>query len=302
MTNPSTSTPAPVRRGPTPLDALRKRWWLAATLPLLLAVLGYTMGLAKPPTYTAEARVAVGAGSLTSGAIAGFPEAAGTLAANYARYVNSNGVTDSSVSTQGVTLNATPIPESYVISIQGQGADQAKVVAATQRAADQLVKTVNSGKGTTSPDTTLAQYRKLSTQWADAKAASDAAASTVGRLNGKAGEAAARQAAAQAQAKVADLQVQMDALSQKYSQQVAQASTDADLTVVRKADVTGSSKSGTAQQYLLAGLVVGALLALALAWLLERLSGRARTAARADHRADKGAVAKDAPAKGATRA
>lgn len=291
MTTPAVSTTAPAHRGPSPLDALRKRWWLAAVLPLVLAVLGYVVGLGKPPTYTAEARVAVGAGSLTSGAIAGFPEAAATLAANYARYVNSNGVTDSAVSTAGVSLNATPIPESYVISIQGQGDDQAKVVAATQRAADQLVKTVNSGKDADGAGSTLAEYRKLSAQWADAKAAADAAAAVVGRLNGRAGEAAARQTSARAQAKVADLQVQMDALSQKYASQVAQSSTDADLTVVRKADITGSTKSGTAQQYLLAGLVVGLGLAMALAWLLERRGGRSSTGAT---RAQRGV--QDAPA------
>lgn len=283
----STAPTAATRPGP--LDALRRRWWLAAVLPVLLGALGYFAGLSKAPTYTAEARVAVGAGSLTSGAIAGFPEAAGTLAANYARYVNSTGVTTSDFSTEGVTLSASPIPESYVIVLEAQGADQATVVKAAQKAADQLVKVVNSGKGQSDADGTLAQYKKLSSQWAAAQAKVDAAQSAVGRLNGKAGEAAARATLAKAQAEAADFKVQMDAVGQKYSQQISQSSTDADLTVVRKAEVTKSTKSGTAQQYLLAGVVAGGLLALAIAWLLAQRDGRTTT------RRDSAPVTAEAP-------
>jgi len=241
-------------------------------------VLAFMMAGSKASTYTAESRVAVGKGDLTSGAIAGFPMAASAMASNYARYVSDSGIEGKTSVPAGVEVTASQIPESAVIRIETTGMDREAVVQAAQSTADDLVKKVNAGASEADPATTLEQYRKASADWAAAKATREAAQSRVGELSGRGSTAAARAAAnkakADAEARESFLQVQMDGLGDKYRQQISQSSTAANLTVVKEADIVKSDKAGRQQRMALIGLAAGLALALVIATLLERAARR----------------------------
>lgn len=263
----------------SPLSALAKRWWLALAIPLALAVVGYMLGAAKAPIYTAEARTSVGTGNISAGQIAGFSQATTEMAANYARWVNDRGIEGKGDVPAGTEVSASPVPDSNVIRIEAKGPDKAGVVTAAQKAADDLVKAVNSKKADSDPAVTLAQLKKLGDEWGAAKAASDAADTAAGQAAGRATSQAAitstRSAAARAHAKEATLRVQFDAVGQKYQQQISQGSQAANLIVVKPAELSASTKSSNQQRYALGGLVVGLALALLLAVLLDRRQARA---------------------------
>lgn len=258
----------------SPLSALAKRWWLAVALPLALAVVGYMLGAAKAPMYTAEARTSVGSGNISAGAIAGFPQATQQMAANYARWVNDRGVEGKGDIPAGTEVTASPVPDSNVIRIEAKSPDREAAVQSAQKAADDLAEAVNSKKGESDPAVTLQQLNKVASDWGQAKAASEAANTTAQRAIGgdrpAATVAAAQQRAAQTASRTAVLQAQMDALSEKYRQQISQGSQAANLIVVKPAALADSTKAANQQRYALAGLVLGLGLALLLAILLDR--------------------------------
>nr|WP_277626808.1 hypothetical protein [Arsenicicoccus piscis] len=260
---------------------MRQRWWLAAVLPIIGAIIGFLVAAMLPTTYTAESRVAVGKGDLSSGAIAGFPVAAASLASNYARYVNDSGVAGQTEVPEGVTMAASEIPDSSVVRIEATSKDQDQAVAAAQKTAEDLVKQVNGSQAEGSPQTALADYNKIAAQWAAAQTASNAAADRVGKLSGTGSSATAlaeaRKTYEDAQVKLASLAVQKEALSQKYQNMVANSSTAADLTLVKKAEVTASDKSSREQTLALIGLVLGLGLALLLAARAARRENRRAT-------------------------
>ncbi|WP_288798442.1 hypothetical protein [uncultured Arsenicicoccus sp.] len=262
----------------SPLSALAERWWLALAIPLALAVVGYMLGAAKAPIYTAEARTTVGSGNISAGAITGFPQATQQMAANYARWVNDRGVEGKGDIPAGTEVTASPIPDSNVIRIEAKSPDKEAAVQSAQKAADDLAEAVNSKKGESDPAVTLQQLNKVASDWGQAKAASEAANTTAQRAIGAdrpaATVAAAQQRAAQTASRTAVLQAQMDALSEKYRQQISQGSQAANLIVVKPAELAESTKASNQQRYALGGLVLGLGLALLLAVLLDRRNAR----------------------------
>ncbi|MCH8612367.1 hypothetical protein [Arsenicicoccus dermatophilus] len=258
----------------SPLQALARNWWLALALPLLLALVGFVVGGTRPVEYTAESRVAVGSGSLSAGAIAGFPLASQQLADNYARWVNNRGVESQGTTQSDVVIAASPIPESNVVRVEAKGPDKAEVVAAADKTAKDLVAAVNGKRGDSDPEATLKELDAAAAKWGQAKADSDAANSAVQSAIGakKPQEAVERlqKVSGDAAARSAVLQAQMDALSEKYRSQVSQGSTAADLRVVAPAQMSASTKASNQQRGALVGLALGLGLALAGAMLLER--------------------------------
>ena len=113
-------SPTEVPSGGSALRSLRRYWIAAVLLTLLTSAAGVSIALNRPPTYTAEARLAVGPDSNSAYSIAGFPTAARDLAANYARWVQNN-ATSGTWAPEGVSsVTASPIPESGVIRIETQ--------------------------------------------------------------------------------------------------------------------------------------------------------------------------------------
>ncbi|WP_420176371.1 hypothetical protein [Luteococcus sp. OSA5] len=259
-----------------PMQSLRRHWLSALIVMVLGTIAGVGLGATKPVTYTAEARVAVGTGDLSTGAIAGFPLAAKDMASNYARWVNDRGLRNGS--TDGVTMAASPIPESSIIRIEGTGTDLAAVTAATKKTAEELVSSAN-GEGTKlDPKITFDQYTKAAAQWSKAKSDLNAAQSELEEL--QADDAAtsrieaARKKVTAAMAEETQQLQHMNALGAKYQKQMVDTSEAADLVLVRDAEESSNDRTSLMQRYGLLGLVAGGALALLLAVALDRRQRR----------------------------
>ena len=256
-----------------PLVAWRRHWVKGVAAALVGAALGVAIGFAMPVSYTAESRVAVGAGDLTSGAVAGFPLAASGLASNYARYVNDRGIGQTDVP-EGVKLSASQIPESNVVRIEATSADAAAATAAANMAADQLVAIVNN-HGQQSIDEVFEQYTRAAT--IDAKAQTKLAAEQydlnvlLNTTDSKKSKIkAARDDVTKASAAAALTSAKAAVLRQNYANLMTGNRTAATLMVVRTADGLSSNRTSRVSQLALLGFIVGAAGGLVLAVQLER--------------------------------
>jgi hypothetical protein len=282
------------------LATLRRHRLATAVVVLLAVAAGIAAGLLRPATFTAEARVAVAGNSLSAQAVPGFALASQELAADYARYVNDAQQQSDLAARLGVRadtveeVSASPIPDSSVVRIEVTARDAGVATRAAATVADALLRQVNdSASATDEAAATLAQYTDMADQVAAAQQAADAADAAAANPGAVADVEQLRQAAAQAKSQLSILQVQQEALGQKYRSQVASTTDDAaGLTLVQEAAVAGDDRLAHVQQFGLAGLVAGALLALLLARLLERRrSARVpAAAAQAASHADGGVV------------
>lgn len=256
-----------------PLAAWRHHWILGVVAALLGAALGVGAAFAIPVTYTAEARVAVGAGDLTSGAIAGFPVAASQLASNYARYVNDRGVAATDLP-ENVTLSASQIPESNVIRIEVESADAEAARSAANKAAQLLVDAVN-GSGKSSATDVAADFEKAAKD--DAAAQTDLAAAQhdldqeLGKNKpSKSKVKSLRSDVTDATAKADNTALTANALRQRYTNLIASGSTAANLQLIRTAEGLESNRTSLLARLGLAGLAAGAAVGLIMAVMIER--------------------------------
>ena len=262
---------------------------LGTAVTVLFAALGAGAGFLMPVTWTAESRVAVGSGDLTSAAIAGFPLAASQLASNYARYVNDTGVAGNPVPAN-VALSASQIPDSNVIRIEATSADPAAAQAAANDTAQKLMDEVNDN-GREPLDQVYEAFSKAADDDAAAEGDLAAAQHTLDNLLGqtdakKSAIASARDKVTKASAKAARTGVVSDSLRQKYTSMVAGASTAATLRLARTADTLSSNRTSQITRFGLLGLAAGAVIGLLPAIGLDRR----RAAVRAqDDRAARGA-------------
>src|SRR5450755_4821466 len=147
-----------------PLRAAVRYWPMALALASIGLVAGVGAGATKPPVYTAETRLAIGAQGLSSYAIPGFALAAQELAADYARYVSlaqdEPALTGALGSRAGVIvgLSAPPVPHSRVISIEAQAADGQLAMKATTAAGAALIAATNAQTNVQTAAALLAQY------------------------------------------------------------------------------------------------------------------------------------------------
>ncbi|MGY1636659.1 hypothetical protein ACI78V_08385 [Geodermatophilus sp. SYSU D00742] len=276
----------------TPLAAVRRHKKMAALLALIGVVAGLGLALTRPTHYTAEARLAVGGNAgLAAEAVPGFALAAQQLAANYARYVNNAQEQTALEFPLGVRagtveqVSASPIPQSNVVRVEAVARTSAAARAAVAATSESLMEQVNDTTSASSAaDATLDQYTEISNQVAAAQQASDAAQAALGQAQG-AGSADVQQlgqAAADAAAQLAILQVQQQALGQKYRNQISEMSQGAaNLMLVQEPAVTGDDRVAQLGRFGVAGLAAGLLAALVTSVLRERRR-TARTAVAAD--------------------
>lgn len=282
--------------------ALRRHKWLTALLVLIGIAGGIGLAMVRPTIYTAETRLAVAGGNLTAEAVPGFALASQQMAANYARYVDNaeeQGALESKLGVRPQTVTevvASPIPDSNVLRIEISSKDSSAATRAAAAVAASLMQKVadSAGASDAAAAETLQEFTDMSTKVSAQKVVADAAA--------EAARAAAAQpaakleqlqtAAAEAATQLSILEVQQDALSQKYRNEVSSGTGDAvRLTVVEDAVVSGDDRLARLQQFGLAGAVLGALAALVLAVLRERRRSR-----RAEDRAAAAPTAADVPA------
>lgn len=271
---------------PTPLAALRAHKAIALLLVILGAAAGMAYALQAPRTYTAEVRLAVAGESLTAQAVPGFALASQELAANYARYVNNAEAQTSLNEDLGVEVGsvdevtASPIPESNVIRIEVTARGETIAVRAAGQIADSLMERVNAPDGRQADaDAALAEFTRLSADAAQAEQASLAADDALNNALGRASSGsprpgddipALRNAAATAAAQLSVLEVQQQAVGQRYQTLIDEVDNAARLTIALRATSRGDDRLVATQRYVLLGLAVGAVLATLVAIALER--------------------------------
>lgn len=265
---------------PTPLAATRRHPWLCAALVLLGvgAAVGYAY--TQPVVYKAETRLAVAGSDLSAQLVPAFAFASEELAANYARYLNTEGTEDALAETIGappgglVDIMASPIPESNVLRIEAEATTPEVAVEAAERLAEQLIEQVNQSRlQDAEAEEALQQYTDISAQVA---AVEQEVLDITTRIDLVVGGAAGdvgqlRAVLADAQTRLDVLSVQQQALAERYQQLVAANSgTAADLDVVRPAEEVGDDRLARLQRLGLLGAAAGGALGVALSTFLER--------------------------------
>lgn len=264
---------------PSPLVSLSRHKRPAALLTLLLAVLAVLVGVVRDPTYTAEARLAVGAGELSTIAIPGFPTASEDLASSYSRWVTTVGVGEMTLPEGTMSMAASPIPESNVIRIEATSKNESTATEAADAAAAQLIEEVQQVKTDNDPQQILADVNDGTAEiirlTEDVRLANqEYLTSRGGQQDGAVDQRLVdgrfdAYVAAEIELNAAELE--FNALQDRYRRIVSDRNTEADLrTIGQGAMVSGDDEASYIQRMALLGVGAGAMLSLAGATLYER--------------------------------
>ncbi|MDQ1463721.1 MAG: hypothetical protein QOC73_662 [Actinomycetota bacterium] len=269
----------------SPLRTAVRFWPVTAILIALGLVAGVKAAAKHAPTYTAEARLAVGGQDLSSLAIPGFAQASQVLAADYARYVSLPQQADAlrkglgAKATEVTSLSGSPVPSSNIISIEATSHQPDVATAAAKLAMNALMVAVNSPAKATVLPQLLTQYQAMSRQVAqadvDVQTAKQQLADLIaGKTATDADLAAARAGIVRASSELDSLTVQRSALANKYQQAATSTTPSSDLSIVQPATVIFDNKRSNEDKFALAGGAVGVVLALAITTLIGRLRPR----------------------------
>lgn len=251
---------------------MRRHWRISAGIAVVCLLIGIGVAQIHKTQTTAEARLAVGSQDLSAYQVAGFAQASEELAADLARYVNNSSASQDALKTalgkatsKVVSISASPIPNSDVISVEVTATDRAVAVKGAQAIAAQLQQQTSP----TSPSASslLASYTAISTKVAKQqlvrKAADNAAAAHPG-------DSGYQTAAANAAATLATLTEQQTAIGLQYQAAVSTPAAESALTIIQNSAVLSNDKRRTEELYGIGGLIVGLLIGLAWSTRLER--------------------------------
>ncbi len=248
-------------RGTTPLDAMRRLWWVIALFTLIGAGAGVAYGLSRTPVYTAEARATVGRIDVSTQTIPGFAFAARALAETYSRAIVSRQIVIPVSEATGTRpedvddhLTATPIPESGVISVLGEDdTDEAAVRYANVGVRSLIEYVQHLNKFNPQSRELLEKYKKAAQALAEARAARPPGQPVPPSVS----------------ADIAEARVRLRSAEALYG--VSQAGQAAPNTLQLLAVATGADddRSSFTQRAAFAGAVGGLLLGVALALLLQ---------------------------------
>jgi hypothetical protein len=230
---------------------MREFWWVILFTLLLGAGCGAAFGLARNPTYNAEARMSVGRLDVATQSIPGFTEASLTLADTYSRAIDAGSVVKRVSKASGLTprevisdVTASPIPQTQVVRVFATGSTGPRAIGLANSASRGLIAYVHN-LNRFNPDSKhlLARYRRASQAFSAALAAQQNGASD-----------------AEAQARVGSTRLQVQTAGQLY--QSSQAGQAAPNTLQPLAFATDASSdfSSTLQRAIFAGLIGGLLL------------------------------------------
>jgi hypothetical protein len=289
-----------------PLTAALRRPVLLALPVILLLVPSVALAMAKAPTWKAESRLLIGRLDVEANSTPGFVEASNSLAATYARLLNSSPVTklvaarlkQSDASVAG-HLSASPIPESPIIRIEASAGTEREAVALTNAANLALVDYVHEVSANGSRATGLLDdYNKALADLAQANRDRDArqadfdaaragaaprpavtaapakgakpvpAAPVTAPPNAAERVAAAQAALSAAQAKVDGLKLQSENYAQLY-QSSQRGLADTGVTVVQEGRSMGNDHKRKLELAGAAGILGGLVVGLALVTLVE---------------------------------
>ena len=252
------------------LGAALRRYPLVALLPVVVLVAaGLTLGLRKPPTYTATTQLNVGAADINSQATPGYVQAEQTLAQAYSREVTSQYVYNPVAKSLGVSpaavagrLSSSAVPNSPTFTVNATGPTQRSAVHLAGAATAALKHKINQlDQGENGSKYLLNEFRR--------------AQGRADRLSSHSGALQARHAPGAAQAKLAAqvAQIQAQALATQYTTANAM-SKGAIIDVLNPATSATSNRSSITERYALIGATAGVVMGAALALLVYNLRRR----------------------------
>jgi hypothetical protein len=272
----------------------RTHWRLVTTLAALGVALGVIVGLTRPPTYRAEARLVVGKSVVLNNVAAtpGLALAGHQLASDYSRLVSTHLVLDETArrlgrqpGDLGGRVSASPIPESPVIRLEAHASDADDAVAIANAGAGALVRAVNrlNQEQLQSAQVLLDQYRQ-----ADDALLRDR--QTLQRLRDQLAEEGAdapqslHDQVLAAQTAVDADQLNLNALASDYQGAISPGQLNSQVVQrVGNADARGDDGQAFLQIAVLIGLVIGALAGIALAAAIDVRAVRRRNGGREAH-------------------
>ena len=206
------------------------------------------------------------------GAIAGFTEAAQTLASGYSRAITADGVVDplagrfhTTASEIRSRISSTPIPSSPIVSVFATGSSQKDAVTLANAASDALVAfLVRSNQDNPDARRLLSQLRAAGLSYQRALSARQAS-NLQPPLNAR-GQGLA--------AAVETARIQLSSFEGAYQSTVGSQAISSLLQPLARAHSAASNRSSTLQIALFAGLVLGILAGLALATLRANVVAR----------------------------
>lgn len=261
-----------------PLSALRRQWIVALVLTLLGGGAGVAAGAAIAPTFTAEARVAVGSTDLSALSIPGYALGSQQLAANISRYIGQIGATAAVQAALGASagsvtaVSASPVPESNIVRVEATAGDKATARAAADATAQYLVDQSSAVNGGNSSTALLATYTDLSREVAAQGQVRDAAQVALKALSAgpPAAAAAATTSYVAAAAQYDNLAAQREAAQAAYRTAAANTAGTYKLVGVSPGADSSNTARSNVERYGLVGVAGGFLVALGLATALSR--------------------------------
>ena len=250
-------------------EAARRHWLLVLIPVLALVGAAGAIGVLRHPTYTAESKLNVGQINASQpGALSGYVTATQGLAQTYARAITADQVTvpvakklHTSPDAISSHISASSIPQTPVMTIDGQSTDAGKAVAIANAASGALVSYVNH-TNTPNANTILSQYEQAARDYSRALAETKSAQDAYNKSHSSTDRAALDNAVGREQS----VKVRRDALQTQY-QNATQFGTNANVSVLNPASSASSDRYSRLEILLFIGLVAGLAVGLALAVL-----------------------------------
>jgi uncharacterized protein involved in exopolysaccharide biosynthesis len=278
-TTPPAAPPAPPSQpsiGSDLLEALRRYWIVVLLFTVALAAAGVVVGGAGTQTYTAQARLNVGGGDLTSQSIPGYAVGVQSLASAYSRAISADAIVTRTAAdvhrpagdVRG-SLSASPVPESPLILVEAKGPSEAAAVALANAGAKQLIAYVTERRPAgDAGNAVLKRFRTASARLV-------AARRELGVIKARLGDrkdlsSAEAQVLEDAQAAVDVAQLQTRTLADQYAQKSDTGDESGVVHVLAAASTAASDRRSTTEKLALAGLIAGFVLGCAVAMLLDR--------------------------------
>ena len=283
---PTRIRPAPGREAPvSPLRAAFLHPLLTLAPVVMLVAAAVVVAHARPVTYTAQSRVAIGSFSPSQDAAPGAAYAGTQFASAYSRAITAHDVVAPVAKDTGLRpdevasrLSATPIPDSPLLQISGTGPSQGAAVRLTNAATDALLAYVRRS------DITGDQASDLLKRFHAAQAQADRADSQVSLRQRAATRApnspSARNALTAAQTRADTLDLRARALRAAYLQQAQSESSGIPVRTLNDAGSATSDKPKTLKLVVTIAVIAGLVVGIALATAVEA-SRRSRAAASA---------------------
>jgi uncharacterized protein involved in exopolysaccharide biosynthesis len=239
----------------------------AVLVPLVLCIgAALAIGLARTPTYTAESRINVGRVDVPAFTLQGVVNGNGVLAAGYARNITAPAVITAAARGSGQSpgnarsnLDASQIPGSTLIRVEGDGSSKAKAVALSNAGAKGLVAYIDLLNRQQQNTGLLARYRRAQSVLARKRN------HIADLVKHKAGLQAIQ--AAEIDASITSLRASR--LASLYRSNGSDAAQNSTLQIVSPAVSASSDRGSTVGKLAIIGAAAGLVVGFGLALLLE---------------------------------